>query len=371
MYLHPAPFPSSAANAVQVAKMCAAFENAGAQVTLGVPSQGPNDFGMQKTEELYGLSSPLAIERFPLTRLPGAEFMFAWSALRSTGGSSDLIYTRSITACALAARLGYSTALELHVPATAHRFLLVGRLRRLLRSPRFKALVVISEKLKDDYVDKFPEVAGKIVVAHDGADPLNEAPLSAPQRLQGEFTVGYVGHLYPGKGMEIIAPLAHLCPWATFHIVGGVEPDLGEWKARLTSAPNVVFHGHVSHLQTKSYLAGMDVVVAPYLRVVKGVGGGKVNLAEGMSPLKIFEYMAAGKPILSSDLPVLREVLRNGENAMLCDPDDVGAWADTLNALRSNDELRRRIATQALLDLAARYSWNQRARLILDAVMPV
>jgi glycosyltransferase involved in cell wall biosynthesis len=112
----------------------------------------------------------------------------------------------------------------------------------------------------------------------------------------------------------------------------------------------------------------MDAVLAPYLRVVHGVGGGGGNLAAWMSPLKIFEYMAAGKPILSSDLPVLREVLRDGENAMLRAPEDIEGWATALTQLFRDEGLRARLGAQARRDFDAHYSWNRRARSILDAI---
>ena len=348
--------------------MCAAFEAAGANVTLGVPTPEPGSAPVPSADEIYGLPSPLKISRIPVLRLPAREFLFALTALLKNGSNTDVVYSRSITACMAAVRLGFSAAIELHLPASAYRPILIGRLRRLLSSPRLKAVVVISEKLRDDYVRNFPDVAGKIVVAHDGADPANEDGRIEPQKLEGAFKVGYIGHLYPGKGMEIIAPLAQLCPWVSFHIVGGAEPDLNLWKARLASSSNVMFHGYVPHQKTKSYLAGMDVVLAPYLRVVRGVGGGEANLADWMSPLKIFEYMAVGKPILSSDLPVLREVLRDWENALLRDPDDVEAWASALTSLRVDEDLRRRIGEQARQDFSAHYSWDRRARIILDAI---
>jgi glycosyltransferase involved in cell wall biosynthesis len=65
----------------------------------------------------------------------------------------------------------------------------------------------------------------------------------------------------------------------------------------------------------------MDVLLAPYLSDVEGHGRGR-NIAEGMSPLKLFEYMAHGKPIVSSDLPVIREVLRDSVNSVLVSPDN-------------------------------------------------
>ena len=158
--------------------------------------------------------------------------------------------------------------------------------------------MVVSDRLRQDYVRNVPEVVGRELVAHDGADRIEADVAAAP--LDGQFKVGYVGQLFPGKGMEIISELVQLCPWATFHIVGGTSHDVEHWATRLKAAHNVVFHGYVPHAATPSYVAAMDVVLAPYLTVVRGVGGGQQNLAEWMSPLKIFEYMSHGKAIVAS-----------------------------------------------------------------------
>jgi hypothetical protein len=88
---------------------------------------------------------------------------------------------------------------------------------------------VISKALRDDFLDRFAQLnPAKVFVAHDGADPV-------PNEARGEGLVpgsglsfGYVGQLYAGKGLEIIADLAERCPWADFHIVGGRNPELIE-----------------------------------------------------------------------------------------------------------------------------------------------
>jgi len=97
---------------------------------------------------------------------------------------------------------------------------------------------------------------------------------------------------------------------------------------------------------------------------VRGVGGG-TNLADWMSPLKMFEYMAQGKAIIASDLPVLREVLRDGENALLCDPDDPAAWAEALTGLAGQRQRLTELGDCARRDFLNSYSWDQRARHIL------
>jgi glycosyltransferase involved in cell wall biosynthesis len=278
-----------------------------------------------------------------------------------------IVFTRSVSVGRMATLLGVPTVVELHAPISTLRNVMRERLRRVANRPSFRFVVVISERLKQDYQACFPELRDRILVAPDGADPVNGHPANVVP-LTGSFKVGYLGHLYPGKGMELIELLAPLRPQMTFHIVGGRPAELAQWRDRTRATPNIVYHGHVPHAETRRYLAAMDVVLAPYQRVVHGSGGGALNLADWMSPLKIFEYMAEGKAILSSDLPVLREVLVDGSNALLRAPEDVAGWAEGLSMLEADARLRSRLGAQGKRDMLERYTWNQRARAILSAV---
>lgn len=366
LYLHNAPVPSTAANAVQVASMCSAFEAAGMPTVLVRPS-GPGG-SIEEIVSQYDLATGFAVRSVFMPKIPAREILYAASAILRYGSKGDVVYTRSVSVATVAGVLGLPFVLEMHIPASGMRSRLTRRLGRVIASPRFVKMVTISASLRDDYERHFPLLRGRIIVAHDGAAPAPDAIKPVP--LYGEFRVGYIGHLYPGKGMEIIAPLAKLCPEATFHIVGGTPADLDIWRGRLSSSSNVVFHGHVPHRQAKAYLAGMHVVLAPYMRVVRGVGGG-ANLADWMSPLKMFEYMAQGKAIIASDLPVLREVLRHGENALLCDPDDPAAWAEALTGLAGQRQRLAELGECAQSDFLNSYSWDQRARSILKNIMNV
>ncbi|MEQ8268819.1 MAG: glycosyltransferase family 4 protein [Parvibaculum sp.] len=364
-YVHTAPVPSLAANAVQVARMCAAFQAAGAAVTLVQPS-GAGGTAAEIAAH-YGLDAPFAARLVPMPPLPARELIYGALAVLLHGpGRAGVVYSRSVSVGMAAMALRQPFALEMHVPASAFRPRIAARLGRVVASPLFAGMVVISEKLKADYEARYPALRGRILVAHDGAEPAAEV---APAPLKGDFRVGYVGQLYPGKGMEIIAALVPLCPFATFHIVGGAPEDVVRWRAALAGHRNVVFHGHMRHADTPAYLAAMDAVLAPYLRVVRGIGGGeRQNLADWMSPLKIFEYMARAKPIVASDLEVLREVLTDGENALLCAPEDIGAWASALARLHGDEIFRRRIGIRGQNDFLAHYTWDKRARAILGAL---
>jgi len=82
--------------------------------------------------------------------------------------------------------------------------------------------------------------------------------------------------------------------------------------------------------------------------------------------MKLFEYMACGRPILSSDLPVLQEVL-NSENARLLPADDLDAWVAALQELAASPETCLRLSTRARRDVAA-YTWQRRAARILEGI---
>ncbi|MAB15386.1 glycosyltransferase family 4 protein [Parvibaculum sp.] len=363
-YVHTAPVPSPAANAVQVARMCAAFSAEGVETCLVQPWGGGGDAGEIASE--YGLDTQFETRKLPLLSVPGSKFLYgALASLLYGPGREGVVYTRSVSVAAAACMLCQPVALEMHVSAASLRPRLAKRLECVIDSPYFVGMIAISGRLRDDFEKRYPALDGQIIVAHDGAESAAEVPA---EPLSGRFRVGYVGNLYPGKGMELIAELVPLCPWATFHIVGGAPDQVKVWRSALANNRNIVFHGYVRHAETAAYLEGMEVVLAPYQRVVRGVGGGSQNLADWMSPLKIFEYMACGRAIIASDLEVLHEVLTHNQNALLCLPEEPAAWVVALKRLRDEEVFRSRIGLRAREDFQLNYTWEQRSRTILKMI---
>lgn len=370
LYIHSAHVPAPAANAVQVAKMCHAFRVAGAEVLLALPRASMNTRDhYEKIAREYGFGTefPFRVLPVPFWPVPGRELFFAVLALLAAVWlRPHVVFTRSATVALVSAGLfGFTTVFELHDPIGSLSRRQRQRLAKVIGLEAFRMLVVTSQRLRDDSIRLFPQHAGKFLIAPNGADPV--PPNGKPCSLSGTFKVGYVGHLYKGKGMEIISAIAPRCGWATFHIVGGTPGDIEYWTLKLAKCPNTVFHGYVPHAATCAYLAEMDVVLAPYLRDVEGQGGGR-NIAEGMSPLKLFEYMAHGKPIVSSDLSVIREILRDSVNSVLVSPDNPSDWVKALQRLRENKALRDQIGQQAKADFLARYSRIARATNILEEI---
>ncbi|NTV36763.1 MAG: glycosyltransferase family 4 protein, partial [Anaerolineaceae bacterium] len=125
---------------------------------------------------------------------------------------------------------------------------------------------------------------------------------------------------------------------------------------------NVTLTGFVDNRQIPAYQAAADVLLMPYERVIEVSGGG--NTADFCSPMKMFDYLCAGRAIISSDLPVLREIL-NTENAILCPAGDIDAWSLALNELIHDAPKCERLASGAKKD-AINFTWLDRARRSLE-----
>ena len=212
------------------------------------------------------------------------------------------------------------------------------------------------------------------IVAPDGVDLERYQDLPEPSKarhalqplLPERFTAGYTGHLYAGRGVDLILSLAQRLPDVTFLIAGG-EPeqvDRVRFQAASAGLENILLTGFVPNALLPRYQAACDILLMPYQAHVAASSGG--DIARYLSPMKVFEYLACGRVILSSRLPVLEEVL-NDQNSFLLPPDDPQAWETAICQLIDNTDLRSSLAAQARRD-ALQYSWQQRASRILSGL---
>jgi glycosyltransferase involved in cell wall biosynthesis len=160
--------------------------------------------------------------------------------------------------------------------------------------------------------------------------------------------------------MSLLVELAKRFPHINFLCVGGRPSDVSRWHEHLSTnkITNITLTGFVQNNQLPLYQAAADILLMPYERVITGSSGG--NSTSYASPMKMFEYMASKRVIISSDLPVIREVL-NSSNAMLCPPEDINAWSQAIECLVIDEAKRIALAQQAWQDVQ-QYTWLERAR---------
>ncbi len=364
-YIANSRIPSRTANSVQVMKMCQAFARLGHDVHLIVPDI-IDDISASDVYAFYGVDRCFEIIRVPWLSVRGRTLFYAIMAtLKARKLKPDLVYGRFLPGIYVCDWMNLSVAYEAHKPASDESWLNNWCLSRLLKKTSFKRLVVISDALRLNLLKNSAIKEGVIKVAHDAADePAHGSELNLVGH--GKLKAGYIGHLYPGKGVELIEEIARQCPWVDFHLVGGMPNDVDFWKKKLSGLNNVYLHGFVPHAESAAYRENVDVLLAPYQEKVEAEGG--QDISQWMSPLKIFEYMAAGKPILCSDLPVLREVMKNGENSILCASDDAASWTAALTKLHNDPRLGAQLGENARKEFQEKYTWDARARSVLEGI---
>ncbi len=360
--------PSTTANSIQVLKVCQGFAQLGHEVHLMLPGQ--HNLPWAELAELYGLTTPYAIHW--LGTRPGLRrYDLAWQALRQARLLHvDFVYTRLLQAGALSLFQGMPAMIELHDRVTGRIGPLLFRLclRSRVRKRWLPITGALLRALGKDFGLAFPP--GSAVVLPDGVDLERFVGLPEPAAARQQLglpqavTAAYAGSFYAGRGMELLFALAQANPQASFLWVGGKPADVAYWQERLMAKGlhNVILTGFVPNAAIPGYLAAAEILLMPYERVTATSGGG--NTVEFCSPLKMFEYMAAGRAIISSDLPVLHEVL-TPQNAVFCPPEVIPAWQQAFSDLLADPGRRAALANQARQD-AGHYSWTARAQRALD-----
>jgi glycosyltransferase involved in cell wall biosynthesis len=353
---------------MQVMKVCQALTQLGHEVKLLVPGQQNHIWN--ELESIYGVKVP-----FQIDWLPSRSFLrkldFNWAAVRrARKDNSQVVYTRLLWAAVFALMRGLPVILEMHeVPSgrfAPHLY------RTYLSKPGRRLTVFITHALQTEIESRLcvQHHPSETLIAPDGVDLERYAALPAPEEaraalsLQNNFTAVYSGGFYAGRGLEILFDLAAAFPQINFLWIGGQPAVVDSWRERVYSAGlrNVTLTGFVANQQLPLYQAAADVLLMPYRQKVAGSSGGDISSVT--SPMKLFEYMACGRAILCSDLPVLHEVL-NENNAVFYPPDNLAAMSAAFTRLREDVHLRITLGKQVRQDVL-QYSWQTRMQRILD-----
>lgn len=358
-YVANSKIPSRQANTTHVLNMSAAFAEAGAAVTLiarGDQRDAVKVFDDFALPTRFGIRLQPFLVPWALDRL-----MFVRHVRRALARNPiDFVYGRSCYGLLGGVPRGVPFAYDVHAfPETRrHRQLE----ERLFRRANLAFVTAISRALAERYADAYPSLRGRIRLAPCAARIPECSALGLGAREDGPLRVYYVGHLYPGRGVDLIVELARLEPQIEFHIVGGEDADIAAWSAR--TPPNLRLHGYVRPSDLPAHYRRADVCIAPHARKVAAAGGG--DISAWMSPMKLFEYMANAKAIVAADLPAIREIIASETDGLLCPPDDVGSWRSALRKLRDDTVLRERLGRAARDRAVACFSWEHRARSILQ-----
>jgi len=366
--------PSMTANSLQMMKACQAISQLGHEVHLFLP-QHHFQTKVSDLVSFYGLTTHLPIQWLP-SRRGWQRYDFAFQAIRKARQlKADISYVWLIQAGVLSLLARLPVIIELHGPPEGKFAPSLFQLFRIIQGK--KRILPITHALAGQIKERFHFTSQEhelVRVSPNGVELERYGDLPEPPaarellHLPPMLTVGYTGHLYPGRGMNLLLDLARCFPGINFLWVGGQPGDVSAWKQRLNAEniTNITLTGFIQNSQMPLYQAATDILLMPYERAISGSSGG--NSGTYASPMKMFEYMASKRAIISSDLPVIREVL-NPSNSMLCPPEDIESWSQALSELLTDDEKRQSLANRAWEDIQ-KYTWLERARKALEGFLP-
>ncbi len=376
VYIAAIRLPTEKAHGLQVVRMCDAFARQGVATTLFHPARHqPGGLAGRDVHAYYGTRAAFDIRTLPNVDVVRAEpylpavaflgllFVHSWLWARFAVaravrfGPADLFFTRDIPVAAQLLRRRLPVVLELH---KAPERLSLPILRRVARHPSLRLLVMMTEELRTTLAAAGVRAEHEAVV-HDGVDLDRFDTSATPERCADEPTVLYTGQLFAEKGIATLVAAARFLPSARVVVAGGMPHHVARWREQVASAgqENVEFLGHRDPESMPALQRSADVLVLPN-------SGRHPHSSRYTSPMKLFEYMAAGRPIVASDVPAIREVLRHDVNAWLVTPDDPEALAAGIAHLLHRPALCDRLAAQAQSDVR-RHTWDARARTIAGA----
>jgi glycosyltransferase involved in cell wall biosynthesis len=371
-YPYPEEFTFNKAREIQTIHTCHALARRGCEVTLGVAQRS-------------GVTAEGILQYFRLAPLPNLKFVFLPRYLHfgrkfvisfqslflrylydhitraCRKGGIDVIYTRHLKVAEYCLRQKFPVPLifEAHEVFSLGQVDSPSKFKRLYEQEKFvysgvQGLVTISNHLKEYLGSHFP-IKCPIVRASDGVDLELFGGMKSDE-VDPNLII-YTGSLFGWKGVDTVIKAMRYLPGRQLWIVGGSPQEIQEKRAlanRWKVSQRCTFQGYITRTELAKPLARAHIGVLPNHRE---------EISERFtSPLKLFEYMAAGKVIVASDLPSIREILDESK-AYLCPPASPKSLATAIQSVYEKPELAKARISEARM-AAVNFSWDRRAETI-------
>ncbi len=369
IYIANIRIPTEKAHGIQIMKTCEALAEAGITVELLVPdrqnSLESDPFDFYRTKRNFRITrlrswDLISRNRFGVIGFWLQSYTFYRSVRRYLRDKkADAYYTRDLPMAHWLSQQHVPFYYEIHTMPKTVTWLHKKTWERMA------GLIVISNGLRDALA-QLGVSREHVLVARDAVD-VQQFQVSntreACRKMLGipehQKVVVYTGHLYLWKGAHLLAHAAHQLAQQDIHvyIVGGNESERDVFKKKYGSTALHLI-GQQPHDQMPYWLRAADLLVLPNSKQ-------EPISALYTSPMKLFEYMTSGTPILAADLPSLREVL--GDHSFFFLPDDVGSLTEQIRQALASDAMGREHATWAKEEVK-KYSWKRRAALIREYI---
>jgi len=372
IYIANARIPTEKAHGLQIMKMCEAFARLGFDVELWLPQR--KNHILDDPFDFYSVKKNFSLRSFPVWDLVGmiphlgfwlenTTFSLAVVKALKKEPEDAIVYSRDqISLAMIQKRTGRATYFELHNPPQKVRPFHIQLWQNA------KHIFVINQQILN-FLNVHGVLAKKITVCPSALDEkfiasLNQVPIAVVrQQLQistEKKLIVYTGHLYPEKGIDsLIAAMTELPDNYFCLIIGGTADLIHHYQQVISEKQleeKVRMVGWVKHEIIASYLTAADVLV-----ISNSARWSQSN--SFTSPMKVFEYMAARRSIVASDVPALREIL-NDSSAYFFQPDSAHSLAETIRRVVDSPELKQKI--ERAYEQVKELTWLERAKKIVS-----
>ncbi len=341
--------PSKSAYSIHVMKMCEAFSKLRYDVNLLVI----NSKNIKKINKIYNIKNRFNIfSIFSNTIILNfiLRVIFSIKILIKKLDYDALFISRSIIFSLLACLFKKKIILELHHEITGFSKMIYWLLRslNLIDNLRF---IFLNKNLNRIY-----KISKKKYLILD--DAVNLRDFNHKKKQKFKKTCIYIGSFFEGKGIEQILRLAKKNKKIFFHLYGEIK-----YLNVLNKDENVKFFNYVNYSKIPKILSKYDVALMPYQNKVKGRGS--IYLQKYMSPLKMFDYMAAKMVIIASNLRVYKHILKNNFNCKLVKVNKDDEWSNAIQSSFENTTKNKYLKKNAYKTVQE-YTWDKRCKSIVN-----
>ena len=360
-YLFNSSTPSSNPGSIQVVNTCSALNKLSHEVILIVPNTGLTS----SLSKFYGIKKPpklIKLKYFNKFPLGLNYYLFSFfSIIHGMLNNAELFITRNLFTLFLLNIINKKVIVEVHHDLKNESRLVkfLFKIFNVYDNKNIIKVIAITKTVKKYLIKNFKIDKKKIDII-PSASSLNFKFNKLKNKRN--FNIGYFGSLDKSKGSNFIISLSKLDKKNNYYIYGGQNSEVSKLRKKIHK--NLKINASVQYGKIKKYISRMDILLMPSdskkLRSLGGVG----NIAKFTSPLKLFDYLASGKLIISSNLSVFQEILKNKKNCIIIDKLNEKKWLNEINKVKFKLSEINTIKKNAY-NLSKTYTYSKRAERIL------
>jgi len=341
--------PSKSAYSIHVLKMCEAFSKLGFNINLLIINHKNKNqiFKSYNIKNKFQISSILnkSIKLNFVSRI-----IFSLKILLDNSDKNSIFISRSIVFALIASLFKKKVIIELHHEITGFSKIFYFLLKNL------ELINNLNYIFLNKGLNKIYKIDFKKSIILDDAVKIEDFKLK--KSIKYKKTCVYIGSFFEGKGIEQILRLALLNKNINFHLYGDKQFLKISKKIK-----NVKIFNFINYNKIPETLSKYEIALMPYQKRVKGRSS--IWLEKYMSPLKMFDYLAARMIIIASNLEVYKHILKNNYNAVLVKVNDDKLWSQKIQKLFKHNGKKNRLINNAY-KTAEKYTWEKRCKKIIN-----